>query len=106
MIGGIRMVSEMIRPTVVTFLDLMLRDRERRLRVEEVLVPGGSPLAGSTVGQLHARKIKDLLVVALRHSDGTWRYNPDEGERIDATMTIIFMGSPEARVALEQLLAA
>lgn len=106
MIGGIRMVSEMIRPTVVTFLDFMLRDRERRLRVEEVLVPAGSPLAGTTVGQLHARKIRDLLVVALRHGDGTWRYNPDEDDRIDATMTIIFMGSPEARVALEQLLAS
>lgn len=104
-IGGIRMVSEMIRPTVVTFLDLMLRDRERRLRVEEVLVPEGSPLATSTVGQLHARKIKDLLVVALRHGDGSWRYNPDEDERVNAGMTIVFMGSPEARVALEQLVA-
>jgi len=105
MIGGIRMVSEMIRPTVVTFLDLMLRDRERRLRVEEVVVPEGSPLAASTVGQLHARKIKDLLVVALRDGDGSWRYNPDEDERMRAGMTIVFMGSPEARVALEQLVA-
>ncbi len=105
MIGGIRLVSEMIRPTVVTFLDLMLRDRERRLRVEEVLVPEASPLANSTVGQLHARKIKDLLVVALRQGDGNWHYNPDEHERMHAGMTIVFMGSPEARAALEQLLA-
>ena len=104
MIGGIRMVSEMIRPAVVTFLDLMLRDRERRLRVEEVLVPAASPLAGTTVGQLHARKIKDLLVVALRNADDSWHYNPDEDECMHAGMTIIFMGSPEARVALEQQL--
>lgn len=104
MIGGIRMVSEMIRPTVVTFLDLMLRDRERRLRVEEVRLPAGSPLVGTTIAQLHARKIKDLLVVALRHADGAWHYNPDEDERLEAGVTIIFMGSPEARAALELLL--
>ena len=103
MIGGMRMISELVRPHVVTFLDVMLRDKERRLRVEEVHVPEGSVAAGTTVGQLHARKIKDLLVVALRHADGTWRYNPEEHERMNAGMTIIFMGSPEARTALEHL---
>jgi voltage-gated potassium channel len=104
MIGGMRMVSEMVRPHVVTFLDVMLRDKERRLRVEEVPVPADSPLGGTTVGQLHARKIKDLLVVALREADGTWRYNPEEHERMNPGMTIVFMGSPEARTALERLL--
>lgn len=63
-----------------------------------------SPLAGTTVGQLHARKIKDLRVVALRSADGSWRYTPDEDECMHAGMTVIFMGSPEARVALEQQL--
>lgn len=38
LIGGMRMASEMIRPMVVTFLDTMLRDRDRNLRVEEVRV--------------------------------------------------------------------
>jgi voltage-gated potassium channel len=76
MIGGMRMVSEMIRPDVVTFLDEMVRDKQRRLRVEEVLLPEHSPLVGTTVGLLHARKIKDLLVVALRQADGTWHMRP------------------------------
>src|SRR5438309_1520590 len=34
-IGGIRMASEMIRPSVVQFIDLMLRDKEQKLRIEE-----------------------------------------------------------------------
>ena len=103
-IGGMRMVSEMVSPHVVTFLDVMLRDKERRLRVDEVQVPAGSPLTGTTVGQLHEHKIKDLLVVALRDADGTWRYNPEEHEPIHPGMAIIFMGSPEARTALEHRL--
>ena len=104
MIGGMRMVSEMVRPHVVTFLETMLRDKERRLRVEEVAVPEGSPLTGTTVAQLHARKIKDLLVVALRDPAGAWHYNPEEHERLGPGMTIVFMGSPEARTKLEHLL--
>ena len=40
-IGGVRMVSEMIRPQVVEFLDFMLRDKDKNLRIEEVVVPQG-----------------------------------------------------------------
>jgi voltage-gated potassium channel len=36
-IGGMRMASEMIRPTAVLFLDIMLRDN-KNLREEEVRV--------------------------------------------------------------------
>ena len=38
-IGGLRIASEMIRPTAVSFLDTMLRDREKNLRMEEIPVP-------------------------------------------------------------------
>ena len=67
-------------------------------------MPEGSPLAGTTVAQLNARKIKDLLVVALRDPAGAWHYNPEEHERLGPGMTIVFMGSPEARTKLEHLL--
>src|SRR5260370_9083408 len=35
-IGGLRMASEMLRPHVVSFLDLMLKEQSRTLRVEEI----------------------------------------------------------------------
>lgn len=103
-IGGIRMVSELVSPHVVTFLDVMLRDKDPHLRVDEVQVPEGSPQTGVTVGQLRAHKIKDLLIVALRDADGTWQYNPEEHDPVRPGMVIVFMGSPEARAALERLL--
>jgi voltage-gated potassium channel len=75
-IGGMRMVSEMVRPTVVKFLDNMLRDRERNLRIEEVLVPTGSPLDGLRLGRAGLRAWSDLLVMAVQEADGNYRYNP------------------------------
>ncbi|MEY2669651.1 MAG: hypothetical protein RJA59_2289, partial [Pseudomonadota bacterium] len=43
--GGLRMVSEMLRPEVTTFLDTMLRNKEQPLRIAEIPVPGNSPWA-------------------------------------------------------------
>ncbi len=65
-IGGLRMVSELIRPTVVTFLDEMLRDRERNLRIEEVEVDDASPLVGRALGDLELRAVSSALLLACR----------------------------------------
>ena len=103
MIGGMRMVSEMVRPTVVSFLDIMLRDRDKMLRVEDVRVQPRSPLDGMTVGALRARKLPDLLVMALKEPDGDWVYNPADEVRLEPGYAVVFMGSPTARTSLEAL---
>jgi voltage-gated potassium channel len=51
-IGGLRLASELVRPTVVTFLDQMLRDRETNLRIDEVSIDEGAPAVGMTVGEV------------------------------------------------------
>ena len=48
-IGGLRMASELIRPHVVGFLDTMLKEQGRTLRVEEIEVKSSSPWAGSAL---------------------------------------------------------
>lgn len=50
-IGGLRMVSEMVRPSVVTFLDTMLRDKDQSIRVEEVHLQQNSYAVGSLLGE-------------------------------------------------------
>jgi hypothetical protein len=46
MIGGRRMASELVRPEVNEFLDQMLRDKTKNLRIEEAIVPEKSSLVG------------------------------------------------------------
>src|SRR5690606_4445265 len=46
-IGGMRLASEAIRPMVTEFLDLMLRDPKKNLRIEEVLIPPTSTLVNA-----------------------------------------------------------
>lgn len=103
-VGGLRLASEMLRPTVVSFLDTMLRDKHLGLRVEEVLVSAKSEIRNSTVGQLKARNVHGLLIVALRiEASGVWTYNPDDGEKLTEGTSIVFMGMPETQKSMRAL---
>ncbi|HEY7954404.1 MAG: potassium channel family protein [Polyangia bacterium] len=99
-IGGSRMVSEMIRPQVVEFLDLMLRDKEKNLRIEEVTVPSGSPLSGKPLADAQIRQYTNLLVVALRErprgdEPGRFLYNPGPETEISEGMALIVLGETD-----------
>lgn len=81
-IGGLRMASEVIRPDVVGFLDLMLKDQSQTLRVEEIEVDAGSPWEGSLLHEIKIRAKHDLLVLAVKNAGGSatpklWVNPPD-----------------------------
>jgi len=90
-IGGMRMASEMLRPKAVKFLDEMLRDRHASRRIEEVLIPQGSPLVGRTLSQARLRQQADSLVIAIRKTDGTHFYNPPGNFQLAPGQTLIAM---------------
>jgi voltage-gated potassium channel len=95
-IGGMRMASEMIRPAVVSFLDMMLREKEKVIRFEEVSVPKESPLVGKTLGEAKIGKKTSALLVAIRDI-GTGRYNFQltEETEIREGDILIMIASPE-----------
>jgi voltage-gated potassium channel len=103
-IGGMRMVSQMTRPAVVTFLDMMLRDRERVLRVEEVMARKGSWLAGKTVAEFRARAGRDALLVAIKRANtNAYDFNPPDDDLIGDEDIAILIASPDQVQELEKL---
>lgn len=103
-IGGLRLASELIRPTVVTFLDKMLRDRDLNLRIEEVLIPEGSSAAGKPITDLELSELPGILLLAIRTRDGAWEYNPPRSYEVKPGMVLIFLGSPDDSRALRERL--
>lgn len=103
LVGGMRLVSELVRPTVVSFLDLMLREEHKGLRVEQVTVAPNAALADTNVGALRHRKIAGLLVVAVRTVTGTWCYNPDDDMTLMPGVAVVYMGTPATVEAMEDL---
>jgi voltage-gated potassium channel len=93
-IGGLRMASEMVRPTVVSFLDTMLRDTDRNLRVEELPVP--QSFVGKPISALNLKRYSHALLLAVKTRED-WIYNPPESYVIDQNNTLVFMTTPEGR---------
>lgn len=100
-IGGVRLVSEMLRPTVVQFLDVMLREKEN-LRIEELPVPEQSTLVGAELRRTDIRKKADVLVIALRAPDGTFRYNPGPDTLLEKGTILVVLGRTDELIRLRE----
>jgi voltage-gated potassium channel len=85
--GGSRMASILLRPQVVSFLDVVTGDEELKLRLEEF----GVPATG-------------LIVIAIRHAgeDGAFLYNPGPDEQLRANDVLIVLGGPEQIDSLQE----
>lgn len=95
-IGGLRMVSEMLRPSVVRFLDDMMRDLRAAYRIEEVTLGDGARSLGDTLRDARVRERFGMTVLAMRGKDAqVWTYNPDASERLAPGMTLVVLGSAE-----------
>ncbi len=95
-IGGLRMASELIRPHVVGFLDTMLKEQGRTLRVEEIEVKPASPWAGRALHELNLKGRYNLLVLGLKRplteSSSDLLINPPDNSILDREQIIIAMG--------------
>lgn len=106
MIGGRRMASECIRPVVNEFLDQMLRDKDRNLRLEEVAIPTGSTWIGTTLKDTPIRRETRALVVAVRETNRAFTYNPEPDMMLLEGTVLVVMGETDSIVRLRRLVDA
>jgi len=92
MIGGMRLASELIRPSVVNFLDLMLRDASGTLRVEEIAVLERSPWIGKKLKEMDLHGRYELLPLAIRKPDGDMKFNPRDDTAMAGGDILVVMG--------------
>ncbi|NLT24340.1 MAG: potassium channel protein [Syntrophorhabdus sp.] len=104
-IGGLRMASEMIRPHVTSFLDMMLRDKYSPMRVEEVHVPAHSPFVGKPVKDIDFRTIGNIMLISARKPSGEWVYNPYPDTVCEKEMSLIIIATPEEKELLVELVS-
>jgi voltage-gated potassium channel len=91
-IGGLRLASEVLRPHVVSFLDLMLKEQTRTLRIEEIEV-GPSSWVEKKVSDLELKTRYGLLLLAVKDAGGaTYWANPPENLILRQGTVLIVMG--------------
>ncbi len=103
-IGGMRMVSEMVRPAVVGFLDNMLRERDVVRRVEEVLLRSGSKIIGRTIAESKITDVKEALLVGLRRSPAeTYEFKPALDTELQVDDVLFFITTPDGLKEVEKI---
>jgi voltage-gated potassium channel len=102
MIGGMRIASELVRPSTVSFLDTMLRNKQDAgMRVEEIRIPDGSPFIGRTLLDVH--KETGVLIISCQYpGKEEFEYNPAPLTRMVRGMVLIFIAHPEKRILVER----
>lgn len=94
-IGGLRLASEVLRPHAVDFLDQMLKEHSRTLRVEEVLVATPS-WVGKQLHQLQLKQKYNLLVLAVKDQGSNYFANPPEDFALQNGTVLIVMGETDS----------
>ena len=92
-IGGLRMVSELVRPGATSFLDTMLRDRSA-LRVEDVPVGSKSPFVGKPLSSCDAFTEAGVILLSIKRGD-SFQFNPPPSPILDASDTLVVIGDPK-----------
>jgi voltage-gated potassium channel len=92
MIGGLRLASELIRPSVVSFLDLMLRDQSGTMRVDEIGTAEGSPWIGKKLTEVDLHGRYELLLLAIRKIEGDLKYNPPDDTTLASGDVLVVIG--------------
>lgn len=98
-IGGLRLASEALRPHVTGFLDMMLREKSRTLRIDEIEISGDSHWCGKTLDELKFRARFNLMPLAVKSTvkEGTHDFlvNPPENLVLREGAVLIVMGDVE-----------
>ncbi len=101
-IGGRRMANEMLKPSVVGFIDLLVGDLDRSLTVGECLIPKQSPLDGVYLADSGIRQEVNVLVLSILCKGGAhYEFNPPPSFRLQEGMTLVVLGEKDAIERLE-----
>ena len=103
--SAIRMASFILRPTVMSLLDVATRSADVDLRLEQAMIPAASPLAGQTLLDAAIPQRTGLIVIALeKEIDGQRQilFNPVATTRLEPGDEMVVLGEPDQVESLRE----
>jgi len=105
LIGGQKMAHIVVKPVVSDFLEFTVHSRKIGLEMGEVAVSEKSPLNGVTLIDSGIRQKMDVIIVAVKKSQGEMRFNPSSQTKIEAGDILIALGKSEEITKLATILS-
>ena len=91
-IGGMRMVMGIVKPTVMDFLQVAMDHKKMDVDLAEVRVAENSAYSGKKLIETDIRKQLNLIIIAVKKTDGQMVFNPGPNTVIHDNDTLIAMG--------------
>lgn len=103
-IGATSMAHRILRPTVTGFLDLALSYRGTEIQMEEMLISPASPLVNIMLKDSGIRQKYDLIIIAVKSSDGKMNFNPSFETVLKQGDTVVALGGEKNLRRFEEIL--
>jgi voltage-gated potassium channel len=94
--SGLKIAQGLIRPTLVDFMDLIIRRKELALYIEEFVVKKEAYIANRSLNECNIRRKANVIVVALKKPGEELVFNPPPDFKIEAGDTLLVLGDKEA----------
>lgn len=91
-IGGMRMVMGILKPTVMSFLEVAMDHKQLNVELEEVRVAKNSAYSGKKLVDTDIRKELNIIIIAIKKPDGRMVFNPGPNTIIEDEDLLITLG--------------
>jgi len=102
--GAVSMAQRVIRPTVTSFLDLAFTYKRKDIQMEEIPIGPSSKLANVPLKDSGIRQKYNLIIIAIKKTDGSMLFNPSFETVISGGDTVIAVGEEQHLQKLEKVL--
>jgi voltage-gated potassium channel len=103
-IGGSRMAALMLRPNVISFLDIITHAGEVVLDLEDVVICDTSPITNQTLREVRIPEKTGLIVLAIKkNTHKKLQFNPHSDEVLEVGDTMIVLGTQDQIKTLRRL---
>lgn len=103
--GGHRAVQAVLRPAVLSFVEMASRPEFIDLQIEEIKIEAGSKLAGQTLRDTRLSQDYGVLVVSIIRPNGDVVYSPPGEAILEPDSTVIAIGPMRPLQEVEKLAA-
>jgi len=106
---GHRLAQSMLRPHVLSFLDLASafgREAHLDIEIEQILVSPQSPVASKTLEESRIRASFGVIILAIKKPDGGMQFNPSGSTKIEPDDVLIAIGERSNLKNLERQVEA
>jgi len=94
-LSGLKIAQGLIRPTLVDFMDLIIRRKELSLYMEELTVSQNSRIVKHNLRECDIRKKANVIVVAIKKPGEDIVFNPSPDIMIEVGDTLLVLGDKE-----------